>query len=140
QRKLGVNVTGKNQASVLGWAPRATTVDVLLGKAKETISQEQEEMGCWRLTTDKLEPKAPYLLVLDGEKKRPHHASLYQPRGVHEFSEALDLKDFNWTDQEWENPLLDEYIIYELHTGTFTPEGTFAGIEEKLDYLKDLGI
>jgi maltooligosyltrehalose trehalohydrolase len=59
---------------------------------------------------------------------------------VHEPSEAIDLNDFEWTDNDWKNIPLNEMIQYELHTGTFTPEGTFAGIHTKLDYLKELGV
>lgn len=140
ERRLGVNFADNKEANVLLWAPLAKKVELLLVKSKEKILLEQAEMGYWKLTTNKLAPQDAYLFVLDGQKERPDPASLYQPKGVHEFSEALDLKEFSWTDQEWESPLLDDYIIYELHTGTFTPKGTFEGIEEKLDYLKDLGI
>ncbi|GAB3255680.1 malto-oligosyltrehalose trehalohydrolase [Larkinella harenae] len=71
---------------------------------------------------------------------RPDPASLAQPEGVHGPSEAIDTTSFEWHDQNWANYDLEEYILYELHTGTFTPEGTFAAIVSKLDYLKSLGI
>jgi maltooligosyltrehalose trehalohydrolase len=70
----------------------------------------------------------------------PDPCSLSQPDGVHGPSRALDLKDFSWTDEHWKNHPLEAYILYELHTGTFTGSGTFTAIEEKLDHLVELGI
>src|SRR5690606_3439547 len=66
--------------------------------------------------------------------------SLSQPEGVHGCSMAIDTGNFNWNDEAWKNHALKDYIIYELHTGTFSPEGTFEGVINKLDYLVDLGI
>ncbi|WP_257202153.1 malto-oligosyltrehalose trehalohydrolase [Corynebacterium cystitidis] len=62
-----------------------------------------------------------------------------QPDGVHGLSEVLD-PGFEWTDQDWTGRVLPGQVIYELHVGTFTPEGTFAGVVDQLDYLKDLGV
>lgn len=70
----------------------------------------------------------------------PDPASLAQPDGVHGTSQAINIKNFEWTDSQWKNIPLEEYILYEIHTGTFTPQGTFESIEKKLDYLKDLGV
>ena len=64
---------------------------------------------------------------------------LPNPKEYMALSQAI-TPEFNWQDENWENIPLEEYIIYELHTGTFTPSGKFGGIEEKLDYLKDLGV
>jgi maltooligosyltrehalose trehalohydrolase len=76
---------------------------------------------------------------INRDKILPDPASLSQPEGVHGPSEALDPNAFEWTDQNW-NGLNEENIFYELHTGTFSESGSFEGIEEKLQYLKDLGI
>jgi len=140
QRTLGINFPDKREAKVCVWAPLAEKVELLLKKSNKIISLLKDDYGYWNLSTNELLPHDPYLFVLDGEKERSDPASLYQPEGVHGFSEAIDLNDFPWTDSEWINPLLEEYIIYELHTGTFTQQGTFKGIEEKLAYLKLLGI
>jgi maltooligosyltrehalose trehalohydrolase len=77
--------------------------------------------------------------VLNEEKQLPDPASLSQPEDVHGPSQAVDHV-FPWTDDEWKNLPLEAYILYELHTGTFTPEGNFQAIEQKLDYLKELGV
>ena len=102
------------------------------------IEMVQEEFGYWRLLTPELKPGMPYQFGLDG-KPFPDIASLQQP-DVHGASVALDLDDYNWQDTEWQNPDLADYIIYELHTGTFTNEGTFRAIGDKLDHLLDLGV
>jgi maltooligosyltrehalose trehalohydrolase len=78
--------------------------------------------------------------VLDDDKKRPDPVSLSQPDHVRGPSRALDICRYDWQDSTWVNPSVAEYIIYELHIGTFTPEGTFAAVEERLDYLIELGI
>ena len=81
-----------------------------------------------------------YEFLVDGDKEYPDPASLSQPGGVHGASKAIDVTEFPWTDRDWKNIPLENYILYELHTGTFTPGGTFSAIEKKLDHLKDLGI
>jgi maltooligosyltrehalose trehalohydrolase len=70
----------------------------------------------------------------------PDPASLSQLQGVHAASSVVDVYEFDWTDQKWQNPDLHTYIIYELHTGTFTEEGNLRAICEKLDHLLSLGI
>jgi maltooligosyltrehalose trehalohydrolase len=87
-----------------------------------------------------LKPGDRYQFVLDDNACLPDPASLHQSDGVHGPSRAFDPQDFKWTDKDWQNPKLSEYIIYELHIGTFTAEGTFAAMETKLDYLVELGV
>jgi maltooligosyltrehalose trehalohydrolase len=83
-----------------------------------------------------------YLYSLDGgKKKRPDPRSRYQPDGVHGPSEVVDPDAFRWTDQRWKGVAQDDLVIYEMHTGTYTPEGTFESILPRLDYLRnELGI
>ena len=82
---------------------------------------------------------ADYLYVIDGAKERPDPCSRYQPSGVHGPSRVV-ASDFVWSDRGWSGIDLAELVLYELHTGTFTPEGTFESIIPKLDHLRDLGI
>ncbi|WP_257161331.1 malto-oligosyltrehalose trehalohydrolase [Corynebacterium cystitidis] len=80
--------------------------------------------------------------VHDGEHwsiTLPDPRTKSQPDGVHGLSEVLD-PGFEWTDQDWTGRVLPGQVIYELHVGTFTPEGTFEGVVDQLDYLKDLGV
>src|SRR4030095_13419963 len=81
-----------------------------------------------------------YLFVLDGEKKRPDPCSRWQPHGVHGPSRVLAHETFPWSDQAFRGFDLSELVLYELHVGTFTKEGTFEAIVPKLSYLADLGV
>jgi maltooligosyltrehalose trehalohydrolase len=81
-----------------------------------------------------------YFYVVDGGKPLPDPVSRLLPEGVHGPTEIVDPDSFRWSDVNWQGLDLRDYIIYELHTGTFTPAGTFEGIIGKLDYLKSLGI
>lgn len=99
------------------------------------------DKGYFEATVPEVGPDARYVYVLDGEKERPDPASRYQPDGVHQPSGIVDPDAFAWTDQRWTGLPLDEMIIYELHTGTFTREGTFEAVIPCLDYLKqEVGI
>ena len=140
ERSLGINFSTGGEASVLVWAPEAHTVEVALPGLNLSVPLQPEEFGYWHTRTYQIEPGDLYKIVLDNEKERPDPASLFQPEGVHGPSQAFNLKQFVWSDGSWQNPALENYILYELHTGTFTPDGTFAGLAEKLDYLQELGI
>jgi maltooligosyltrehalose trehalohydrolase len=84
-------------------------------------------------------PGTLYLYRLDGDVERPDPASRHQPRGVHGPSAVVDLA-YAWTDAAWKGMALGDCVFYEIHVGTFTPEGTFEAIIPRLDALRDLGI
>jgi maltooligosyltrehalose trehalohydrolase len=81
-----------------------------------------------------------YSFSLDGGPLRPDPASRFQPESVHGPSEIVDPAAFAWTDAGWRGCSARELILYELHVGTFSPEGTFAGVRERLPQLLDLGV
>ena len=137
-RGIGINVNDNKEVEVVVWSPTAESVDLLLGREK--IELGKEDIGYWRTVTGKIRTGSQYKFLLNGKDQYPDPASLSQPNGVHESSQFIDVNAFKWTDDHWNNLPLEEYIIYELHTGTFTAEGTFAGVESKLDYLVSLGI
>ncbi len=85
-------------------------------------------------------PGDRYRYCLDGGPLYPDPASRYQPEGVHGPSEVVDPCAFAWSDLDWRGIPLEELILYELHVGTFSACGTFAGVQERLDYLRELGI
>jgi maltooligosyltrehalose trehalohydrolase len=87
-----------------------------------------------------LGPGDLYRFRLDGEGPFPDPASRFQPRGVHGPSEVVDPSAFAWTDAGWNGVPLDRLVVYELHAGTFTPDGTFEGLRAKLPHLVDLGV
>jgi maltooligosyltrehalose trehalohydrolase len=87
-----------------------------------------------------IHPGDRYAYRVGGKGPFPDPASRYQPDGVHGFSQIVDLRSFPWSDGRWTGISLEQLVIYELHVGTFTPAGTFAGAVEKLPYLAQLGV
>ncbi|MFD2571294.1 malto-oligosyltrehalose trehalohydrolase [Spirosoma soli] len=140
KRLVGVTFTTEGEAEILLWAPQAKHVAVKVYGHSAALPLKSEQFGYWCCKTNQIHPGDLYEFVLDGETKRSDPASLCQPQGVHGPSQAVDLCSFEWNDQSWPNLPLEDYLIYELHTGTFTPDGTFESLEEKLDYLKALGV
>jgi maltooligosyltrehalose trehalohydrolase len=139
RRTYGVNFRGDGNANICVWAPLVEKLELKL-KDGALISLKKDKYGVWTLVTNKLGPGDKYLFVINGEKECSDPASLYQPDGVHGWSQAVDVAAFEWTDDRWQNCLLRDYIFYELHTGTFNGSENFEGINEKLDYLVELGI
>lgn len=139
KRSIGINISN-GKACVKVWAPEAREVALKPAGGGEPLPLTRQEYGYWTATDEVIGPGYKYKILLDGEKELPDPASLAQPEGVHGPSQVVDLASFRWTDEGWKNRPLEDYLIYELHTGTFSPEGTFRGIEERLDYLVDLGV
>jgi maltooligosyltrehalose trehalohydrolase len=139
-RTLGITFTTDGLAQARVWAPLAQDVSIRLISRDLILPLDKDAPGYWQTTTNQLQPGDTYRFVLNGTTELPDPASLSQPEGVHGPSQAIDTSTFRWTDSDWQNPDLDDYLLYELHTGTFSPEGTFAGIVERLDYLVELGI
>lgn len=141
QREIGVWFPkGGNEANIQVWAPLAESIELLLERDGSKHPLLRDDFGYWRLRTAALQAGDRYAFLIDGQKERPDPCSLFQPGSVHQYSEAIDTGRFVWTDGQWKNLPLDQYIIYEAHCGTFTSEGTFRAMEGRLAYLKDLGI
>ena len=119
------------------WAPLAGSVDLLVHGRSMPLAPG--DRGWFEADVEGIEPGDRYLLRLDGELERPDPASLSQPEGVHGPSAVVDLS-FEWTDDAWRNRPLHRHVFYELHVGTFTAEGTFDGVADRLAHLVDLGI
>ena len=140
QRSLGVNFRPGQEPGVRVWAPHANTVSLQV-EGKNNIPLQQEQYGYWQTSCPGLKPGDRYLINVNNKNAYPDPASLSQPDGVHEPSECIDLNEIRKIqDEQWKGIPIQELIIYELHVGTFTPEGTFRAIQQKLDYLTDLGI
>lgn len=120
------------------WAPRARQVLLVVDGVR--IPMGPAEGGWWCLDRGGIWNGKDYAFELDGSPPLPDPRSPWQPSGVHGFSRMLDHSLFPWVDTAWKPPSLDRAVIYELHVGTFSPQGTFAGVEGRLPYLKDLGI
>lgn len=119
------------------WAPRARTVDVALsGRRVPLVAGEH---GYFHGLARGVRPGDRYRFVLDGERERPDPASRAQPEGVHGPSAVVDLA-FPWTDAAWRPRPWQDWVIYELHVGTFTPAGTLDAVIAALPRLVDLGV
>lgn len=140
RRLLGINFMQGGLAHALVWAPFAEQVTLHNETSGIALQMQKDVLGYWSLQTDRITKGDIYRFSLDNGERLPDPASLSQPMGVHGPSQAIDLHDFKWTDQHWRNYDFGNYIIYELHTGTFSNEGNFKGIAEQLDHLKQLGI
>ena len=124
------------------WAPAAHRVDLCLETAtKETLlPMEKEEDGWFSLLTARAEPGALYRYRIDGDQRVPDPASRFQPRDVHGPSQVIEPEAWEWTDADWRGRPWEEAVIYELHVGSFTEIGTFAGVKQHLAELAELGI
>ena len=124
------------------WAPAAHKVQIELGDGKQpmVLPLESRPAGWFELTTDAAKPGTEYSFRINDAQKVPDPASRFQPRDVHGPSEVIDAAAFEWRDQTWRGRPWEEAVIYELHVGAFTPEGSFAALSERLDYLADLGV
>jgi maltooligosyltrehalose trehalohydrolase len=120
------------------WAPAAAKVAVELKGSH--VPMHADAGGWWTCRDYDLKHGTDYAIWLDGEGPFPDPRSPWQPEGVHGPSRWLDHKQFGWDDSDWQPIPLSEAIIYELHIGTFTPEGTFASAINRLDELLTLGI
>ena len=120
------------------WAPRPRRVDVVADGSRYEMSRQDH--GCWKADVVTAGPGTRYGFSLDGREPRPDPRSASQPDGVLGLSELVDHSSFGWTDSHWRGRGLDGLLLYELHVGTFSPEGTFDGAVERLDHLVDLGI
>ena len=128
------------------WAPEHSSVDLVLGGSDKTRPVTTRPLtpdacGYWTGVVDDAPAGTRYRYRLNGRDDQtfPDPASRFQPQGVHGPSEVVD-PSFAWSDAAWRPPTLRDLAIYELHVGTFTHEGTFRGVLERLPYLKALGV
>ncbi len=120
------------------WAPERRNVSVVVdGK---DVPFERDDAGYWSGVAEGVKAGVRYKYRLDGDATFPDPASRFQPDGPHEASEVVDPGRFQWSDGNWKGVNATGQVIYEMHVGTFTPEGTWASAESKLPYLVDTGI
>lgn len=122
------------------WAPRVQQMAVRFTPSW-TVPMQRSADGLHTASIEGLKPGSQYSYLLDRERTRPDPVSRSQPAGVHGPSAIVDPDAFAWTDHAWKGVAVPDVIFYELHTGTFTPDGTFTAILPYLDYLRDeLGV
>ena len=120
------------------WAPEKSVRLRIDGTDRE---MERGDDGWWRLDVPEAAPGADYAYLLpDNDTPLPDPRSKWQPGGVHGPSRVYDHAAFAWSDGAWTGRQLPGAVLYEMHVGTFTPEGTFDAAVERLDHLVDLGV
>jgi malto-oligosyltrehalose trehalohydrolase len=123
------------------WAPSAQSVELVLddGSGARTLAVPGQSDG-WRELVTNTPAGTRYQYRIDGKLDVPDPASRYNPDDIHGASAVIDPSAYDWPDAQWRGRPWSEAVIYELHVGTFSPDGTFAGVERRLDYLADLGV
>ncbi len=134
----GARIKDTSTAEFRIWAPHVKSLSVnLLEHTSRSIPLEPQPFGYWHTIVNNVSVGTRYHYILNKEATFPDPVSRYQPEGVHGPSEIVDLESFTWSDQEWKGLPLKEFIIYELHPGTFSQAGTFEAIIPLLSYLRN---
>ena len=137
---LGARLLGSGLAEFRVWAPLARSVGVRVGEHAHALVEEED--GCWAAEVP-ASAGDDYRFVLDGRDEWPDPCSRWQPQGVRGPSRLLDTATFGSGSFELApgpGLELDELVIYELHVGTFSREGTFGGVVPRLAELRELGV
>lgn len=139
--KTGAIYFGNNKCRFSVWAPEKQKMVLhIIHPSEQKIEMSKDEEGYF-ITEVETPPGTKYLYIIDdAEKGLPDPASQFQPEGVHGVSEVIDHRSFQWNDSNWKGIPFEETILYELHIGTFTEQGTFESAIEKLDLLTEIGI
>ena len=135
----GVELSGSRTAEVRVWAPRCRRVEFVIDRG-ESHELTRGDDGTFERTVSGVSAGTRYWFRLDGDRLRPDPVSRFQPDGPHGPSEVVDPGAFRWTDQAWAGVKPEGQVLYEMHVGTFTREGTWAAAAKELDALADLGI
>jgi maltooligosyltrehalose trehalohydrolase len=137
---LGARLLDGGRCEFRVWAPARERVELhILAPEERRVAMTKASGGYHEVVVDHCPEGTRYLYVLDGGDERPDPASRHQPEGVHNASAVVGA-DFEWHDAGWKGVPLRDYVVYELHVGTFTPEGTFDAAIGHLDRLKELGV
>ncbi|MEH2270298.1 MAG: malto-oligosyltrehalose trehalohydrolase [Nostoc sp.] len=138
--RIGANYLGNGECEFTVWSPLLDSVTVqILTPEQQLIPLKPQSEGYWHTKVNDVYPGTLYRYVLNGQDTFSDPASQYQPEGVHGPSQIVD-HHFEWTDEGWAGVPVESMIFYELHVGTFTPEGTFTAIIPRLAELRELGI
>ncbi len=122
------------------WAPNHSRIALLLTGDNRHIAMDKAGGGYWTHTIEGFEAGTRYMFELDGKDAKPDPASHYQPDGVFGASQVIDHDSFRWSDRGWRGLDIKDLVFYELHIGTFTPEGTFKAAIERVAELQEFGV
>jgi maltooligosyltrehalose trehalohydrolase len=139
--KAGTEYLENGQCSFTVWAPEKDTATLhIVSPNEQFLEMNKTEEGYFHLKLEKIPPGATYFYRLNAGQDLPDPASHFQPEGVHAPSQVINHKAYQWQDAKWKGLELKDLIIYELHVGTFTKEGTFRAMIDRLPDLADTGI
>lgn len=137
--KFGAVLLADNRCRFVAWAPEAGELSlVICGNRKEVVPMRTD--SGFHVAETAAKAGTRYLFRLPDGRELPDPASRFQPDGVHGPSSVMDTRAFEWTDASFAGHALANFIIYELHVGTFTEEGTFAAAAARLADLAELGV
>ena len=139
-RRLGVIPREGTKVDFCVWAPLCREVAIEILGQESTLHPLRRTEGGYFIGVVTGAAGLRYRYVLDGDRRRPDPAARALPDGVHGPSEVVDTKAFAWADAGWRGLPLRDMVIYELHVGAFTPEGTFDAVIPRLEVLRDLGV
>jgi maltooligosyltrehalose trehalohydrolase len=122
------------------WSPDAKDVDLVLGSRSVPVPMERGAGGWWAIPVDEAGPGSDYTFKINGGMPRADPRSAYQPQGVSGPSRLVDHAAFAWSDSGWRGVPLAGSVLYELHVGTFSAEGTFDGAIGHLGHVAGLGV
>lgn len=120
------------------WAPDAEQVTLCLEELQ--LPMMALDRGWFQVVTAQAGVGSRYGFQIDGDLIVPDPASRFNPEDCHQFSEVIDPYEFIWEDGDWRGRPWEEVVLYELHVGSFSPEGNFEGVKQRLDYLQELGV
>lgn len=139
--RVGAQCQADGSCTFVVWAPERKRVELKLALPEPvSIPLDKDARGYWRVRVPGVPPGALYIYRLDGHLERPDPASHSQPHGVHGPSQVVDHRAYSWQDRDWQGLDPGRMIIYEVHTGTFTPQGSFEAIIPRLPALRKTGI
>lgn len=139
-RQVGAILSGSHCVFTV-WAPQKEKMVLhIVEPSQQKIEMQKDDFGYFTAELDNVTAGTRYFYMPDGTENVPDPASFYQPEGVHGPSEVVDHNTHQWCDQQWHGITLEYLIFYELHVGTFTPEGTFEAIIPRLDDIVATGI
>ncbi len=122
------------------WAPKPQRVEIELADTRELVLMDRDADDMWSAVVPQARPGTRYWYRLDGRVARPDPYSRSQPEGPHGPSEVVDPNAFRWRDENWRGQGIQGLVIYQLHIGTATPDGTFDSLIDQLPRLKALGV
>jgi maltooligosyltrehalose trehalohydrolase len=138
---IGANLQQNGKCMFTVWAPEKDAMVLhIVAPEEQKIEMQQDKWGYWTAEVEGVTTEHKYYYCPSNGTDFPDPVSYHQPEGVHGPSQVVDHSAYQWQDVAWRGLPLRDYVLYELHVGTFTEEGTFEAIIPRLQELKELGI